>query len=108
MADLLAIAETLEAQAAALRREHARQAQEGQGALALEPLNEWREWKGGDTPPPEAVGKNVVLWRRREPVAGAGAMWGPADAFRWNWDTDEPEGDIMAWRLADEQPADRE
>ena len=51
MADLIAIAETLEAQAAALRREAARQASAGQAELALEPDAPWIDWPGGDEPP---------------------------------------------------------
>jgi hypothetical protein len=99
MADLLAIAETLEAQAASLRREAARIAAAGQAELELEPQAEWRDHDGSEQPT-GTYGKNVDVALRD------GEEWtGPANVCAWQHDPEHPEnGQIARWRLSAEQP----
>lgn len=94
MADLIAIAETLEAQAAALRREAARLAQAGQAELALEPAGDgaWIDWPGGEQPT-DTYGKNVDVQDEHD-------IWtGPASLVSWHLrlsyriSADQPTGD---------------
>jgi hypothetical protein len=106
--DFIAIAETLEAQAASLRRHAAELAAEGQGALELDvpAAGGWHEWEGGDTPPAEAMGRNVDVQLRDGDVIS-----GPAAALTWGWEHNaaahpENEGrrDIVEYRISAEQP----
>lgn len=88
--DYIAMAETLEAQAASLRREHARLAA---AELPQLPLGDgWRAHPGGDhEQPPETYGKNVDVKDER-------TIWtGPAAAVGWTMPCE--------WRLSAEQPA---
>lgn len=102
--DFIAIAETLEAQAAALRRHAATLANEGQAALPLAEPQEhpWNDWMGGDGPPAEARGKYVDI------VFGSG--WTetgvPADVYNWSHvDADDIHfHEIKRYRIAAEQP----
>lgn len=100
--DFIAMAETLEAQAASLRRHAAELAAEGQGALELETptAGEWKPWEGGDQPP-ETYGKIVdVELRDGETISG------PASALVWPVDENQNGRDIVKWRISAEQPAE--
>lgn len=102
MADLIAIAETLEAQAAALRREAARQASAGQAELALEPDAPWIDWPGGDEPPVPAGTRVDIRYR-----SGTVELGRPADVFNWQHGGDVVPVDpteITAYRVSAEQP----
>lgn len=97
MADLIAIAETLEAQAAALRREAARLAAVDQAELALEPAEGcWAAWEGGEQP--AATYGKVVDYQERNGTQHTG----PAAALLWGHDGDG--GDIVAFRISAAQP----
>ena len=96
--DYIAMAETLEAQAASLRREAARIAQADQAEL---PLNDaWHDHDGSEQPN-GTYGKYVDIKLRD------GEEWtGPANVVHWVRDNEHPEnGHVAAWRLATEQPA---
>lgn len=98
--DFIAVAETLEAQAAALRRHAAALANEGQATLELEPTDEWIEgWAGGEQPP-ETYGKNVDL-RFRSGYLEVGV---PAHAWQWGHVNKDTNSDIVAYRISAEQP----
>lgn len=101
MLDFIAMAETLEAQAASLRRAAAQLAQEGQAELELEVPGEpeWHKWEGGDGPPADATGRNVHVR-----TVGGEEFHGPADA--WVWSAGLGESQIAEWRLSADQPAD--
>jgi hypothetical protein len=102
--DFIAMAETLEAQAASLRRHAAELAAEGQGALELEApvVGEWRDWEGGEQPP-ESFGKVVDVQLR-----DGYEMRGPASALEWlpgaGPSKTAVRRDIIAWRISAEQP----
>lgn len=91
------MAETLEAQAASLRRFAATAANEGQGTLPLDTNDGWHDHDGAEQPT-ATHGRNVLLRFRNacEDVA-------PADVM--DWSHSDSCHDIVAWRLADEQPA---
>jgi hypothetical protein len=95
--DFIAMAETLEAQAAALRRYASRDTETA--PLPLEPQEaEWVEWTGGDQPA-DTYGK-WVDYHLREGVEGTG----PSGAL--TWDHQDAASDIVAYRLSAEQPAE--
>jgi hypothetical protein len=100
MVDLVAIAETLEAQAGALRREAARLAGEGQAELELTPaVGSWVTWEGGEQP--ESTYGKVVDVRLRDGYE----MSSPASALVWLHNSpyaDAPNGsrDIIAFRIS--------
>jgi hypothetical protein len=102
--DFIAMAETLEVQAASLRRHAAELAAEGQGALELEApvAGEWRDWEGGEQPP-ESFGKVVDVQLR-----DGYEMRGPASALEWLPGAGRLENggtrDIVKWRISAEQP----
>lgn len=103
--DYIAMAETLETQAASLRREAARIAQADQAELPLE--GEWRDWNGDDGPPAETAGTVVDVQLRDNDT-----ITGPANALTWSWEFNaqaHPENaggrDIMRYRIAAEQPS---
>lgn len=99
--DFIAMAETLEAQASALRREAARIAAVGQAELELAPAEpEWIVWEGGEQPP-ETYGKTVDYKLRND-----GETIGyPAAAINWSWDDSGPDPfDIVAYRISADQP----
>lgn len=91
------MAETLEAQAASLRREAARLERAGEPELPLAD-DGWRDWAGGDEPPADAVGKVVDVQLRTGSISH-----GPSIA--WNWNGHNDSDDIVRYRIAAEQPA---
>lgn len=98
------MAEVLEAQAASLRRHAVAVATDGQAELPLaDDSDGWHEWSGGDGEPAAAVGKHVEIQLRDGRLSK-----GPADAWEWAHvaNGEEPEGDIVQWRLSAKQPAD--
>lgn len=90
------MAESLETQAASLRRHAATLANEGQGALELEP--QWLDWAGGDEPP--VPGATIVEWEARD---GERAL-APANAL--SWAHHDHRLDIVKYRVVESQPCD--
>lgn len=96
--DFIAIAETLEAQAASLRREHARQAAAELPQLPLG--DEWHDHDGSDAPV-ATYGKHVDVVYREGQRPGDTA---PASVLSWTHDGGPH--DIVEWRLSAEQSAE--
>lgn len=96
--DYIAMAETLEAQAASLRREAARVASEGQTELELAAAPVWMEWSGGEAPP-DAAGKFVDVRTRDEDEF----FNMPSAVVTWRHHNDP--SDVVQWCLSVEQPA---
>lgn len=93
--DFIAMAETLEAQAALLRQ---------YAATQVSADDVWFDWAGGDEPPENARGKVVEIAMR----AGISTE-GPAESYGWahphmDYTTKPLAGDIVRYRIAAEQP----